>query len=55
MHKVYCRGRKNSKWKEYSSEYQNFEDAEKCKQKAENRQSCDIYGNLIRYKIVTIT
>ena len=32
MYKVYCRGRKNAKWMEYSSEFETLQEAENCKQ-----------------------
>lgn len=55
MYKVYCRGRKNSKWKPYSKKFNTLEEAENCKKNAEDRRICDIYNNIIIYKINHIT
>jgi len=54
MYKVYCQGGKYARWQPYSNEYESREDAEQCKKQAENLISCDVYGNLIRYKIVEL-
>lgn len=54
MYKIYCQGRKNSKWKEYSREYESLEEVEEAKRKSEELQVCDVYGNIIKYKIVTV-
>lgn len=53
MYKVYCRGRKNSKWRSYSKEFNALQDAKNCKNIAKNRKTCDVYGNLIMYKIIS--
>ena len=53
MYQVYCRGRKNCKWRMYSQEFNVLEDAERCKKRAEERQVCDVHDNLIAYKIVS--
>jgi len=54
MYKVYCRGRKYCKWVEYSGEFDTLQEAENCKQWAEDLRTCDVYGNLIVYKIKTV-
>jgi hypothetical protein len=51
MYKVYCRGRKNARWVEYSGEFFTLQEAENCKRIAEARRTCDIHGNLIMYKV----
>lgn len=53
MYKVYHKGRKNSKWKPYSKEFNTLQDAENCKKIAEDRRTCDVHGNLITYKIIS--
>jgi len=51
MYKVYCRGRKYCKWMPYSNEFDTIEEAENCKKVAEDRRTCDVFGNIIVYKI----
>lgn len=54
MYKVYCQGKKHKKWQEYSQLFKKLEEAEECKKKAEALRTCDVDGNIIRYKIIKI-
>lgn len=51
MYQVFCKGRKNSKWQPYSVKYETIKAAELCKQQAEERKTCNVHGDLIKYKI----
>ena len=52
MYKVYCNSKAHRKWQPYSNEYKTIEEARQCKEEAEKRQTLDVFGNLIRYKII---
>jgi hypothetical protein len=54
MYKVYSKGRKNAKWREYSREFDTMLEAENCKKIAEDRNTCDIHGNIVVYKIESV-
>jgi len=51
MYKVYCNSKSHRKLQEYSGAYKTREEAETCKQKAEEGMHCNVYGNLIKYQI----
>ena len=51
MYKVFCNSKAHRKYQPYSKEYETIKEAELCKKRAEERNICDIYGNLINYKI----
>ena len=53
MYKVMCRGSRRA-WVDYSGEFETMGEAQKCKERAENRRVCDIHGKEIKYKIVTV-
>lgn len=52
MFKVYCRSKSHKQWKPYSQPFIKLENAEKCKLRCESQKHCDIYGNLLEYKVV---
>lgn len=52
--KVFCRSKTHKHWKPYSQPFINLENAEMCKVKCENRKMCDVYGNLIEYKVMEV-
>ena len=52
MFKVYCRSKAHKQWKPYSQPFIELSNALKCKEKCESRKICDVYGNLIEYKVV---
>lgn len=52
MFKVYCRSKSHKQWKSYSQPFIELSNALKCKEKCESRKICDVYGNLIEYKVV---
>ena len=54
MFKVFCNSKAHRKLQPYSKEYKTIEEAERCKQQAEERKILDIYGNLIKYKVVSL-
>ena len=51
MYKVFCNSKAHRKYQPYSKEYKTIEEAEQCKNEAEARNICDVYGNLINYKV----
>ena len=51
MYQVFCNSKTHQKYQSYSKKYETIEEAEQCKKRAEERNICDIYGNLINYKI----
>lgn len=53
MYKVMCRGSRRE-WVDYSGKFETAKEAKECKERAENRRTCDIQGKEIKYKIVTI-
>ena len=53
MYKVMCRGSRRA-WVDYSRKFETMEQAEECKERAEERRTCDMHGKEIKYKIVTI-
>ena len=54
MFKVYCRSKAHKQWKEYSQPFIELDNAIACKEKAEKRRICDVFGNLIEYKVMQI-
>lgn len=54
MFKVYCRSKAHKQWKEYSQPFIELDNAIACKEKAEKRRTCDVFGNLIEYKVMQI-
>ena len=54
MFKVYCRSKAHKQWTEYSQPFMELDNAVKCKEKAEKRKVCDIFGNLIEYKVMVM-
>ena len=51
MYQVYCKP-KNKKMVEYSRKFETKEEAENCKLKAESLMTCNVKGELIKYKIM---
>lgn len=54
MFKVYCRSKAHKQWKEYSQPFIELDNAIACKEKAEKGRTCDVFGNLIEYKVMQI-
>jgi hypothetical protein len=51
MYQVFCNSKAHRKYQPYSKEYETIKEAELCKKRAEERQSCDVFDNMVNYKI----
>jgi len=54
MYQVFCNSKAHRKLQPYSKEYKTIEAAELCKKEAEARQICDVFGNIIKYKVISL-